>query len=123
MKILGSKLILSKKPVGPQSSTMVASLVEVGAVVKHILVAKKKVKKTEYLIQYAQKHFDLNKALRASPEEIEKMSKEQVQARMKKYVLGNLGIHSAVRKVHSVHPDLKLAKKSLKDLIKRLQSR
>lgn len=116
MKILGKKLVLSKKPLGPKKETMLASIVEVGAVGTDP-------KKMTYFVQYFQKPFNINKALRASPEEIKKISKDQMMARVKRYVLGNLGLFGGTRKMHSRHTTMIDAKKSVSDLLRKLQSR
>ncbi len=116
LKILGKKLILNKKPSGPGKETMIASIIEVGA-------EGTDPKKMTYVVQYFQKPFNINKALRASPDEIKKMSKEQITSRIKKYVLGNLGLHSGSRKEYHRYPSISAAKAGIKELARRLQAK
>jgi hypothetical protein len=116
LKILDRKLVLSKKPYGPKVETMLASIIEISAV-------REDPKKMTYFVQYSQKPFNINKALRASPEEIKKMSTDQMMARVKRYVSNNLGIFSSIRRVHSRHTTLVSAKKSVSDLLRKFQSR
>lgn len=116
LKILGNKLVLSKKPGGPKKETMTARIIDVG-------VIHNPPKKPKYIVQYADQHFNINKALRASPDEIKKMSKEHIVARIKKYVLGNLGMSVLPRRYHSEHASIPQAKAALTSLVKEFQAK
>lgn len=109
-------MVLSKKPSGPNNETMLASIVEIGAIGTDP-------KKMTYVVRYFQKPFSINRALRASPKEIEKMSKDQMMAKVKRYVLSNLGLGSGSRTVHSQHTTLPAAKRAIETLLRKLQSR
>ena len=118
LKILFEKMLLSKKPKGPQKSTMTVGIVDLMELPDKLPAITKP--KSVYYVRSCEKQFNINKALRASPDEIKQMSKEQINSRIKKYVFGNLGIINSQRQVRLRTTSLDEAKKKFTELCKKI---